>query len=158
VIKREDGSVPEDLQSWAWQVTTLDQRSWLSAMGDPNPIADASVAASVGKVMIDGQYLPLWHGVMRSHSDPTDHPSGPPATLVGMPPTSSWPAGLKSFHDVQLDGYFVCWVDSGRNVSVVIYAVAASYAGQSETAHGDRTRINAELLSLMKSAKLQVVN
>ena len=158
VIKRKDGSLPEDLRSWAWKVTTLDQRSWLSAMGDPKPVADASVATSIGNVMIDGQSLPLWHGVMHSHSDLSDHPSGALATLVGMPPESSWPAGVKSFHDVQLDGYFVCWVDSTKKVSVVIYAVAAGYAGQPETAPSDRSRVNAELLSLMRSARLRGVH
>lgn len=156
VIKRKDGSLPEDLQSWAWQVTALDQHSWLSSMGDPTPIADASnKATSMGNITIDGHSLPLWHGIMRSHSDLSDHPRGPLATLVGMPPKSSWPAGVKSFHDVQLDGYFVCWVDSMRNVSVVIYAVAANYVGQPATARNDRRLINAELLSLMKSARLR---
>jgi hypothetical protein len=32
--KRRD-AVPQDLPAWAKQVTELDQRSWLAAMGDP---------------------------------------------------------------------------------------------------------------------------
>ncbi len=35
VTKRRDGTMPEDLPAWARQVTELDQRSWLAAMGDP---------------------------------------------------------------------------------------------------------------------------
>ena len=45
VTKRTDGSVPSDLPMWASQVTALDQRSWLSAMGDPMPVADFGAAA-----------------------------------------------------------------------------------------------------------------
>lgn len=158
VIKRSDRSLPQDLQSWAWQVTRLDQHSWLSAMGDPSPRADASEATRIGNITIDGQLRPLWHGTMQSHSDLNDNPTGPLATLVGMPPRSSWPAGLTSFHDVQLNGYFVCWTDSTSNVSVVIYAVAANYAGQPAVTRNDHTRIHAELMGLMKSARLLRVN
>jgi hypothetical protein len=65
--------------------------------------------------------------------------------------------GVGSFHDVTLEGYFVCWVDTERRVSVVIYAVAASYAGQGAALHNDRSLIDDELLTLMKSAKLEAV-
>jgi hypothetical protein len=156
VIKLRDGSLPTDLESLAWQVTALDQRSWLSAMGDPKPIADASPAIMVGEILIDGHSRPLWHGTMRSHSDLSAHPTGPLPTLIGMPPRSLWPAGLESFHEVNLDGYFACWVDLQRRVSVVVYAVGATYGGQTAR-HGNRELINDELLAVMKSAKLQAV-
>jgi len=157
VIKARDGSLPTDLESLAWQVTALDQRSWLSAMGDPNPIADSSPATRAGSITIDGRNLPLWHGTMRSHSDLSAHPSGPLATLLGMPPQSLWPSGVDSFHDVSLDGYFACWVDSQRKVSVVVYAVAANYAAQTEERRNS-VRINDEMLGLMKSVTLEAVH
>jgi hypothetical protein len=159
VIKRRDGSVPNDLQSWAWQVTTLDQRSWLLTMGDPRPLAESGSATNVGNITIDGHSLPLWHGVMRSHSDLSDHPTSPLATLIGMPPKTSWPRGVDSFHDVILEGYFVCWPEPQHRVSVVIYAVSASYAGPPPTAQHDNSKlVNDELLSVMKSAKLESMN
>ena len=37
VIRMRDGTLPADLQSLAWQVTALDQRSWLSTMGKSCP-------------------------------------------------------------------------------------------------------------------------
>ena len=157
VIKARDGSLPTDLESLAWQVTALDQRSWLSAMGDSSPIADWSPATRVGSITIDGHSLPLWHGTMRSHSDLSAHPTGPLATLIGMPPKSSWPPGVDSFHEVSLDGYFACWVDSQRKVSVVVYAVAANYAAQT-TQYRNSSLINDELLRLMESAKLETVH
>ena len=157
VIKTRDGSLPADLESLAWQVTALDQRSWLSAMGDPSPIADSSPATRVGSITVDGHSLPLWHGTMRSHSDLSAHPTGPLATLIGMPPRSSWPSGVDSFHDVNLDGYFACWVDPQRKVSVVVYAVAANYVAQTQEQR-NAGLIGDELLSLMKSAKLESVH
>ena len=158
VIKRRDGSVPTDLQSWAWQVTTLDQRSWLSTMGDPKPLAESGSATTAGDIVIDGHKLPLWHGIMRSHSDLSEYPTGPLATLIGMPPKTSWPAGVGPFHEVTLEGYFVCWPEPVHHVSIVIYAVSASYAGPSPTAQPGTQITNVELLDLMKSAKLVSVN
>jgi hypothetical protein len=74
-----------------------------------------------------------------------------------MPPQSLWPSGVDPFHDVSLDGYFACWVDSQRKVSVVVYAVAANYASQNEERRNS-VRINDEMLRLMKSAKLEAVH
>ncbi len=157
ITKRQDGTLPADLTAWAKQVTELDQRSWLAAMGDPHPLADFSVPTAVQRVVIDGHALQLWHGTMRSHSDLTDHPESPLATLVGMPPKASWPAGARSFHDLTLDGYFVCWSDSTRNVSVVIYAVATIPSAQSAGQPDETGRIQEELLSMMMVVKLDSV-
>jgi hypothetical protein len=157
VIKRMDGTLPDDPQSLAWQTTALDQRAWLSAMGDPSPLAESAPAVNAGTIAIAGHSLPLWHGTMQSHSDLSADPKGPLATLIGMPPKSSWPAGVESFHDVTLDGYFTWWADSARKVSIVVYAVAASYAGQTATV-SSRSVVNDELLSVMKSAKVEIVH
>ena len=157
VIKRTDGTVPDDLQSLAWQTTELDQRSWLSAMGDPSPLAESSPPVSAGTIMIDGHSLPLWHGIMESHSDLSADPKGQLAMLIGMPPKASWPAGIAAFHDVTLDGYFTWWADSQRKVAIVVYAVAASYPGQAATVNS-RSLVNDQLLSLMKSARVEIVH
>lgn len=154
VTKRQDGTLPADLPAWVKQVTELDQRSWLAAMGDPHPLADSSVPTAVQTVVIDGHALQLWHGTTRSHSDLSDHPEGALATMVGMPPRASWPAGTRSFHDLTLDGHFVCWSEPTRNVSVVIYAVAAMPAAQSAREHDETSRLQDELLSMMRGVKL----
>jgi hypothetical protein len=157
VTKTKDRPLPADLPAWATQVTELDQRSWLAAMGDPHPVADFSAPTALQTIVIDGHELQLWHGTMRSHSDLSDHPEGALATLIGMPPKASWPAGIRSFHDVTLDGYFVCWSDSTRSVSVVIYAVGAIPATQSARGQTESSRLQDELLSMMKGAKLDTV-
>jgi hypothetical protein len=155
VTQRNDGTLPSDLPMWASQVTALDQRSWLAAMGDPMPVANFGAAAPAGQIEVDGHDLQLWHGVMQSHSDLSDHPRGPLATLLGMPPKSTWPKGIEAFHDVILDGYFVCWSDPKRNISVVIYSVAAVFGEPSDVRGDNRRIIKDELLNLMKSARIE---
>ena len=67
------------------------------------------------------------------------------------------PSGAASYHDVSVDGYFACWVDPQRKVSVVVYGVTATYNRKpSEITNPEL--INDEILNLMKSAKLQPVN
>jgi hypothetical protein len=150
VTKLKHGTVPADLPVWASKVTAFDQRSWLSAMGDPAPVADFGAAAPVGKIVVDGHELQLWQGTMKSHSDLSEHPQGPLANLLGMPPKSKWPEGIREFHDLSLEGYFVCWSDDTRNISVVIYAV--------EAVDSHSRNIKQELLALMKTAKVLSVN
>jgi hypothetical protein len=157
VTKRRDGTLPQDLPAWANQVTELDQRSWLAAMGDPQPLAESAAPISAGNVVVDGRTLELWHGTMRSHSDLSEKADGSLATLVGMPPKSSWPPGIRSFHNVTLDGYFVCCPDPTQRVSIVIYAVAAFSPDQAASANASRRDIRGELLRLMKTATLETV-
>ena len=157
VTKRRDGTMPEDLPAWAKQVTELDQRSWLAAMGDPAPLAESAPPSSMGSIVVDGRTVAL---VARHHAQP-QRPQrkgdGPLAMLVGMPTKSSWPPGIRSFHDVTLDGYFVCWPDATRRVSIVVYAVAAIPADPSATDREARRAIKDELLRLMKTATVEAV-
>ncbi len=157
VTRKVDGTLPEDMTAWAKQVTELDQRSWLAAMGDPHPLAESATPANEGTVVVDGRTLTLWHGAMRSHSDISAKPDGPLATLIGMPARSSWPPGIESFQDVTLDGYFVCWPDAKRGVSIVVYGVAAIADDRLPPGRERRRDIRSEVLSLMKTARLEAV-
>ncbi|MGH7654234.1 MAG: hypothetical protein ACREN6_06175 [Gemmatimonadaceae bacterium] len=157
VTKRRDGTLPQDLTAWARQVTELDQRSWLAAMGDPAPLAESAPPSGVGNMVVDGRTVELWHGTMRSHSDLSERANTPLATLVGMPAKSSWPPGASSFHDVTLDGYFVCWSDTNRRVSVVVYGVALLPVDHPATGSHAHRDIRGELLGLMKTAAVKAV-
>jgi hypothetical protein len=94
---------------------------------------------------------------MRSHSDLSKTPVTPLATLIGMPAESLGPPGLGSFHDVTLDGYFVCWPDADRQVSIVVYAVAAIPTDRSTPVGASQRDIKDELLRLMKTATVEKV-
>jgi hypothetical protein len=158
VTKRRDGMLPKDLPSWAKQVTELDQRSWLAAMGDPHPLAESAAPESAGNVVVDSHTLELWHGAMRSHSDLSERADTPLAMLVGMPPKSSWTPDVRPFHDLTLDGYFVCWPDPAQRVSVVVYAVAVLSPDQAASAGMSRRDVRDELLRMMKTARLVTVH
>ncbi|HUI62943.1 MAG TPA: hypothetical protein VLX90_22125, partial [Steroidobacteraceae bacterium] len=93
VIKGADGSTPADPEALARKLTVLDQRSWLAAMGDPNPLAEIDVMERAGEIAIDGRSWPLWHFSFRSHSDLSAGGNSQLAALVGMPAQSSWPPG-----------------------------------------------------------------
>lgn len=157
ITRRVDGVLPENLLAWASEVTTLDQRSWLSAMGDPAPLADFGAATPAGKISIDGRTIQLWHAAMHSHSDLSEHPGGVLALLLGMPSRSAWPAGVNAFHDVTLDGYFAAWSDPEKKLSVVVYAVASEFAATGG-ARVDNRAITDQLMKIMQSAKVESAN
>ncbi len=157
VIKTADGSVPADPQALASELTNLDQRSWLEAMGDPQPVSELESLTSAGNIDIGGTSWPLWHGVYRSHSDLSADSESQLAGILGMPKKSSWPVGVSPFHDVTLDGYLAWKVDTAHRVTLVIYAVAGRYAGQSEALSTDSALSKDELLSMMRSAAIRPV-
>jgi hypothetical protein len=157
VTKRRDGTMPRDVPAWAKQVTELDQRSWLAAMGDPAPLAESAPPSSRGSIIVDGRSVELWHGTMLSHSDLSERGDSPLAMLVRMPAKSSWPPAIRPFHEVTLDGYFACWSDATRRVSIVVYAVAAIPMNKSATDSGSHHDITDELLGLMKTATVKSV-
>ena len=157
VTKRRDGTMPKDLTAWATRVTELDRRSWLAAMGDPAPLAESAPPSSAGTVVVDGRTVELWHGTMLSHSDLTDRTGSPLAMLVGMPARSSWPAGVRPFHEVRLDGYFVGWSDSSRRVSIIVYAVSVTAPDNAPPGSRAPRDIRGELLRLLKTASAKWV-
>lgn len=158
VIRKPDGTVPDDPQALVRELTTLDQLSWLEAMGDPGPKAALGELTSAGSIRIDGSDWPLWHSTYRTHSDLSARPSTPLAKLLGMPTVSSWPANVSSFHDVVLDGYVAWRPDRERTVLIMVYAVSASYPGQALALDGATPLARDELLGFMSSARLESVN
>jgi hypothetical protein len=66
-----------------------DQRSWLEAMGDPNPVAIVSQNPHFSSVIIDGSKRPLCSLGMQTHSD-LGPGTTPLAKHVGMPPAKKW--------------------------------------------------------------------
>ena len=155
MIRRPDGSLPADPQALVKELTTLDQLSWLEAMGDPKPKAEMDGLMSAGSIRIDGNDWPLLHSVYRSHSDLSARPRTPLAKLLGMPPESSWPENVSSFHDVSLDGYVAWRLDRERKIMVLVYAVSASYPGQSVALANGSPLAKDELLRFIGSARLE---
>jgi len=123
-------------------------------MGDPAPLAESPPPSSVGKHVIDGHDRELWQGAIRSHSDFSKMPATQLASLIGMPDSAP---GIEPFHEVMLDGYFACWSDADRGVSIVVYAVGVMQTDRSSQDGGARRNVNDELLALMRTATVEVV-
>ncbi len=157
VVKMPADAAPQDPETLIRELTTLDQRSWLDAMGDTKPMVQIDSVERAGQAVIDGSSWPLWHATYRSHSDLSARPQTQLAQLLGMPAESAWPAGVTSFHEVALEGYMATRVDTHRHVAIVLYECLASYPSQPGTSAQARERANDVLLQIMKSARLRTV-
>ncbi|MGH7633865.1 MAG: hypothetical protein ACRENC_09065, partial [Gemmatimonadaceae bacterium] len=89
----------------------LDQRSWLGAMGDPEPQFQLIGTHRRGKVVVEGIARPLYEWNATTHSD-LGPGTTPLATQIGMPPVGQWPHGLTPFHALLLRGYYTYWYDT----------------------------------------------
>ena len=120
-------------------------------MGDPKPLANAGPMTQIGNIEIDGHTVPLWHTLMHSHSDLSAKRSEL-AQFVGLPPRSQWQGEVDAFHDVTLDCYAAGWVDTTRNVDVIVYAASAAYDTRDDQHHDNAGILKRQLLSMMRGA------
>ncbi|HEY8683687.1 MAG TPA: hypothetical protein VIM06_11000 [Rhodanobacter sp.] len=151
VVKPEKNAEAVDVKTWATTLPSLDQKAWLQAMGDPKPLATAESMTQSGTIEIDGHTVPLWHALMHSHSDLSANP-GDLAQFIGVPPLSQWQNDVDAFHDATLDCYIAGWVDSTRNVDVLVYSVSAAYDTHAHTHHDNAAALKDELLRMMRGA------
>ena len=151
VAKPDGGVIPTDLSALANQIASLDQRSWLEAMGDPHPLAEGGDGGQEGLVTIDGHEVPLWHFSMRSHSDLSPpQPQNPLAVLIGAPREADWRADVDPFHDVSIDGYFAGWNQTPGDVVVIVYTAAVAYDTRSQGRRDNSSSLKDELLGMMR--------
>lgn len=151
VVKPEKNAASGDLKVWATTLASLDQQAWLGAMGDPKPLASAGPMTQIGTIEIDGHTVPLWHALMHSHSGLSAKHSEL-AQFVGMPPRSQWQDKVDAFHDVTLDCYAAGWVDTSRNVDVIVYAASAAYDTRTHQHYDNAAILKNQLLSMMRGA------
>jgi hypothetical protein len=151
VVKPEKNVEAVDVKTWATTLPSLDQENWLHAMGDPKPLATAESLTQSGTIEIDGHIVPLWHALMHSHSDLSEN-SGGLVQFIGVPPMPQWQRDLDAFHDVTLDCYIAGWVDSTRNLEVIVYSASAAYDTHAHAHHDNAAMLKDELLTMMRGA------
>jgi hypothetical protein len=107
------------------KLAEYDQRSWLEAMGDPRPLANADTTVDMQKIMIDGveRTVCLFH--MQTHSDLSPGVT-PLAHYIGMPGATAR-LNLPSYHDLSLHGYYAFWYDQKRNATIIVYAASSAF-------------------------------
>ncbi|HEX3678697.1 MAG TPA: hypothetical protein VHU90_03155 [Galbitalea sp.] len=132
-------------------LTENDQRAWLSAMGDPAPLAEVIGQLRRSQITIDGSVRPLYVGEMRSHSD-LSAGSTPLAHSLGMPPTTAWQTDLVPYHDVLLHVQAAVWYDTARHVTVVVYSASSAFDTKAHVTHDNGPVLNDSLRTLMTQA------
>lgn len=138
----------------AIRLADLDQRSWLQAMGDPQPLGlvDAEHHAR-GSIRVDGRTVPLFVYAGKSHSD-VGAVHTPLRQHLNDDDATSWQSFVAPFHDVLLHGNFAFFTDTRRGVAVIIYSAAPSFHDKNGKQHDLYKPLKAEFLSLMRSVRL----
>jgi hypothetical protein len=138
----------------ALKLTDLDQRSWLDSMGDPHPDFTLNATHRRGTILVEGALHPLFTFDATTHSDLTSART-PLEKHMGMPPATSWKNKLAPFHELQLRGYYTCWYESRRDLTVVVYAAAAGFEDESGKRRDNFPGLDAQFLQLMRSVRLR---
>jgi hypothetical protein len=146
----------EEVLSEMAMLAQLDQKTWLFAAGDPQPLATSPSLTKTETVSKFGLNIPLYQGTINSHSDLTDR-SNEISDLVGMPPTSAWGSRLDAYHDVTLSVYYLPFYDAQKQLLVVVYGASARFTDKLGKAYNYENALKAELINIMKSIELEKI-
>jgi hypothetical protein len=138
-------------QHWIVALAERDQRSWLEGMGDPSPLAQATLPLRRSDLLVAGTKRALYEGEMRSHSD-LSRGGTPLSNALGMPPVLDWRADLEPFHDVVLHVQGAIWYDRARHVTIIVYAASSQF----RTRSGKLTDYGPTLDPLLRAAMTRI--
>ena len=108
----------------AVKLADMDQRSWLTAMGDPQPMGLVKVEQHrADTIRIDGADRALYTYRGKSHSD-VGSVATPLRQSLGPMNDESWESQVPAFHDLELRGHFAFWADNNRHITIIVYSAA----------------------------------
>lgn len=108
----------------AVKLADMDQRSWLAAMGDPQPLGLVKVELHrADTILIDGANRVLYTYKGKSHSD-VGSAVTPLRQSLGPMNDESWKSKVPSFHELELRGQFAFWADNNRHLTIIVYSAA----------------------------------
>ncbi len=142
--------------AWLAQLAEFDQKSWLGAMGDPQPEAKWIWHSAPKFETIDGTPRILYHATMKSHSDISapGPDSTPLAKMLGMPGAKSLAVAVKPFHPVTLTGLYSFWYDAARDMTFVVYAVSSSFKDSNGVQHDNGPVLQPQFRSMIKQVRI----
>ena len=142
--------------AWLAQLAEFDQKSWLGAMGDPQPEAKWTWHSVPKFETIDGTPRILYHATMKSHSDISapSPDSTPLAKMLGMPGAKSLVVAVKPFHPITLKGLYSFWYDAARDMTFVVYAVSSSFKGPDGVLHDNAPVLQPQFRSMIKQVRI----
>jgi predicted amidohydrolase YtcJ len=149
------GSGDKEAQCAAFaKLAEYDQKSWLEAMGDPNPVAVASLDRKYFTIPIDNSERTACSFEGASHSDLSSADT-PLAKHLGMPPEVQWKDQLPAFHDIGLHIVGAWWYDSQRDLTVIVYTASSNYKNQTGMAKDNGSVLANSLRQIMMHARLR---
>ena len=135
------------------KLADLDQRSWLGAMGDPDPAFTLTAEHEHGTIRIDGVEHPLFTFDATTHSD-LGPGTTPLAKHMGMPPIANWKNKLVPFHDIELRCYYTYWHDTRRDLTIIVYACAAGFKLESGERRDNFPALDTQFLRMIRNVRL----
>ncbi|MBD2767975.1 hypothetical protein IC235_08725 [Hymenobacter sp. BT664] len=131
----------------------LDQAGWLTAAGDPSPLASTGPSTKVGEVNKFGLTIPLYAATQASHSDLTTA-TNEISELIGMPPAAIWQNKVGAYHPVSLNVYYLPFYDAEKRLLVIGYAASANYTTRQGNRRDNEDKLKEQLLNILKSIEL----
>jgi hypothetical protein len=155
---REIFSSNDQSKQFAWlaQLAEFDQKSWLAAMGDPQPEAKWTWHSAPKFETVDGAPRIMYHATMKSHSDISVPSPGstPLAKMLGMPGAKSLVVAVKPFHPITLKGLYSFWYDAARDMTFIVYAVSSSFKGPNGELHDNGPVLQPQFRSMIKQVRI----
>jgi hypothetical protein len=149
--KFQSGDETQDCRAAA-KLGEYDQRSWLEAMGDPNPVA-VSQNPHFSSAMIDGSKRPLCSFDMQTHSD-LGPGTTPLAKHIGMPPAEKWKDRLSLYHDLTLH-VIVSWgYDQRRDLTMIVYSASSAFTEKLGRVRDNGPVLDRQLRQMMGQVRL----
>lgn len=148
------GSGEWDTQCAAFvKLAAYDQKSWLAAMGDPDPVADFSATRHVLTIPIDGSERTGCSLEGTTHSDLSSADT-PLVKHMGMPPEAEWKEQLTAFHNMDLHVVGAWWYDPHRDISVVMYTASSRFKNRAGLVKDNDPAIATSLRQILQQGKL----
>jgi len=148
------GSGEKDAQCAAFvKLAEYDQKSWLSAMGDPHPFAESSATRNFLAIPIDGSVRTGCSLEAVTHSDLSSADT-PLAKHMGMPPELEWKDRVSAFHDVDLHVVGAWWYDPHRDISVIVYTASSRFKDRAGLVKDNDPAIATSLRQAMRQTRL----
>ena len=148
------GSGEKEAQCAAFvKLAEYDQKSWLAAMGDPDPVADFSATRHFLTIPIDGSERTACSLDRATHSDLSSADT-PLVKHMGMPPEEEWKQRVTAFHNLDLHIVGAWWYDPQRDISVIVYTASSRFKNRAGLVKDNDLALATSLRQIAQQTKL----
>lgn len=139
----------------AVKLADMDQRSWLAAMGDPQPLGLGKVELHrADTIRIDGADRVLYTYKGKSHSDVGSEVT-PLRQSLGPMNDEAWKSKVPPFHELELRGQFAFWTDSNRHLTAIVYSAAPVFTTNDGQKIDLFPNLEKQFLAMMQNVRIK---